>query len=207
MHANCFARHSGMVDGHQYLGSGNSFLDQTIDLRKTRSYDTERDDTEKIGWKVELLDQGKSGAHNPERRRLSYDTLQHGTSNRGHRFGTDLRSEQKLALLESLLAELSRRVVELLLSRMLVSIAVIIRGPAFRGRSILVLEIAHIGSKGRRADPLPKGKCSRLLNELQFIARTYAESLPDFLGNGKLSLAGESCSHVKHRASFPSSKN
>jgi cytochrome c5 len=65
--------------------------------KTSRSYDPGR-----VGWTVEVVDHGKAGEPDPARRAKIYDTDQYGKSNRGHRFGTDLPRDQKVALIEYL---------------------------------------------------------------------------------------------------------
>jgi hypothetical protein len=72
--------------------------------RFTRSYHTDRDayDPNKLGWKVQLLEQPTENTLSAYERRRIYDTSLPGRSNRGHPFGDDLTEAERMAVIEYL---------------------------------------------------------------------------------------------------------
>jgi Cytochrome c len=70
----------------------------------TRSYRTDRDayDTEKLGWKVEVLEHGPDAELPAIERRKVYDTSQPGRGNGGHTFGDHLTEAERTAVIEYL---------------------------------------------------------------------------------------------------------
>jgi hypothetical protein len=70
----------------------------------TRSYRTGREDydAEKVGWKVETLENGATPGMTPYEQRRIYDTRQPGRSNAGHTFGDVLSEQERSALIEYL---------------------------------------------------------------------------------------------------------
>lgn len=70
----------------------------------TRSYGTEKEDydSEKLGWKVQVLDAGPDRSLAPAERRKVYDTTQPGRSNTGHTFGDKLSDDERRAVIEYL---------------------------------------------------------------------------------------------------------
>lgn len=69
----------------------------------TRSYrtDAESFDGNKVGWKVQRLDEAPANL-SPYQARKIYDTTQIGRGNGGHTFGDDLSEEQRRAVIEYL---------------------------------------------------------------------------------------------------------
>jgi mono/diheme cytochrome c family protein len=72
--------------------------------RFTRSYRTDRDayDPNKLGWKVQVLEQPANPTLPAFERRKIYDTALPGRSNRGHTFGDDLTEPERMAVVEYL---------------------------------------------------------------------------------------------------------
>jgi Cytochrome c len=72
--------------------------------RFTRSYHTDQDayDPNKLGWKVEILQQPADAAMPPYERRKIYDTTMPGRSNGGHTFGDELTETERMAVIEYL---------------------------------------------------------------------------------------------------------
>lgn len=72
--------------------------------RFTRSYRTDRDayDPNKLGWKVQRIEQPADPALPAFERRKIYDTTLPGRSNRGHTFGDDLTEAERMAVIEYL---------------------------------------------------------------------------------------------------------
>ncbi len=70
----------------------------------TRSYRTDEAsyDKEKIGWKVQLLENGADPALPLFEQRKVYDTRQPGRSNAGHTFGDNLSEAERMAVIEYL---------------------------------------------------------------------------------------------------------
>ena len=70
----------------------------------TRSYRTEREDydIEKMGWKIQVLDQPGDMKMSGLERRKFYDTTQPGRSNAGHTFGDQLTDDERRAVIEYL---------------------------------------------------------------------------------------------------------
>jgi mono/diheme cytochrome c family protein len=82
---------------------------QVLDSRSrprvfTRSFRWEKEDydTEKLGWKITVLDRPPDAELPPHERRRIYDTSLPGRSNAGHTFGDDLTAEQRQAVIEYL---------------------------------------------------------------------------------------------------------
>lgn len=59
-------------------------------------------DPGRVGWRVETLAEGKSGAMSWDERNRIYDTAQPGYGNGGHDFGDDLDGDERRALIEYL---------------------------------------------------------------------------------------------------------
>jgi hypothetical protein len=72
--------------------------------RFTRSYRTDRDayDLNKLGWKVQVLEQPPDPGLAPYERRKIYDASLPGRSNGGHTFGDDLTEADRMAVIEYL---------------------------------------------------------------------------------------------------------
>lgn len=70
----------------------------------TRSFRTEEEayDKERVGWKVQVLEQGAAAGLPALERRKIYDTRQTGRGNGGHTFGDDLSAEERRAVIEYL---------------------------------------------------------------------------------------------------------
>lgn len=70
----------------------------------TRSFHTGTEDYDaaKLGWKVQLLDQGPDPRLPAHERRKVYDTTQPGRSNGGHTFGDPLSDDERRAVIEYL---------------------------------------------------------------------------------------------------------
>jgi mono/diheme cytochrome c family protein len=68
----------------------------------TRSYDSQDYDTEALGWRYEVLDQGKAATSDAARRKRVYDTTLPGYSNAGHYFGDALTEAERRAVIEYL---------------------------------------------------------------------------------------------------------
>ncbi len=70
----------------------------------TRSYRTEREDYDahKLGWKVQVLEQGPDPKLPVFERRKVYDTTQPGRGNTGHTFGDKLTDAERWAIIEYL---------------------------------------------------------------------------------------------------------
>jgi hypothetical protein len=70
----------------------------------TRSYRTDKDayDPVKLGWKVEVLEHGADPKLPAFERRKIYDTSLPGRGNDGHKFGDELRKEERMAVIEYL---------------------------------------------------------------------------------------------------------
>jgi hypothetical protein len=70
----------------------------------TRSYRTGKDDydSEKLGWKITVLDQQPDPRMPAAERRKMYDTTLPGRDNTGHTFGDDLTEEERMSLIEYL---------------------------------------------------------------------------------------------------------
>src|SRR5262249_9650893 len=70
----------------------------------TRSYRTgpEEYDTEKVGWKITVLEKPADPKLPPIERRKIYDTGLTGRGNSGHTFGDALTEEQRMAVIEYL---------------------------------------------------------------------------------------------------------
>jgi hypothetical protein len=70
----------------------------------TRSYGTGKDDydPEKLGWKVQELDQPPGPLAPAIERRKVYDTSQPGRGNAGHVYGDDLTEAERMAVIEYL---------------------------------------------------------------------------------------------------------
>ena len=70
----------------------------------TRSYRTEREDydTEKLGWKITVLDKPADDKLPAIERRKVYDTSQPGRANTGHTFGDKLTDAERMAVIEYL---------------------------------------------------------------------------------------------------------
>jgi hypothetical protein len=77
---------------------------RTRPTRYTRSFRTDADayDTDRLGWKVELVDQPADPSLSPIERRKIYDTTQPGRGNGGHTFGDSLEEAERLAVIEYL---------------------------------------------------------------------------------------------------------
>jgi mono/diheme cytochrome c family protein len=72
--------------------------------RFTRSYRTDADayDSNRLGWKVEVLEQSADARWPAYLRRKVYDTTLPGRSNGGHTFGDDLTEAERMAVIEYL---------------------------------------------------------------------------------------------------------
>jgi mono/diheme cytochrome c family protein len=70
----------------------------------TRSFrtDAEAFDSEKLGWKVKVLEQGPDAMLPGIERRKVYDTTQPGRGNSGHPFGDKLSDAERMAVIEYL---------------------------------------------------------------------------------------------------------
>jgi mono/diheme cytochrome c family protein len=70
----------------------------------TRSYRTDQDayDPVRLGWKVQVLEQGADPRWPPVERRKVYDTRLPGRSNGGHTFGDNLTEAERRAVVEYL---------------------------------------------------------------------------------------------------------
>lgn len=68
----------------------------------TRDFDSPEFDKNAMGWKFLILSRGKSNATSYEERKHIYDTTLPGYSNRGHLFGDNLSSFERLAIIEYL---------------------------------------------------------------------------------------------------------
>jgi hypothetical protein len=70
----------------------------------TRSFKTDWDayDPVKLGWKVQVLNQGPNPMSPAIEQRKVYDTTQPGRGNRGHTFGDTLTEEERRAVIEYL---------------------------------------------------------------------------------------------------------
>jgi mono/diheme cytochrome c family protein len=70
----------------------------------TRSYRTDKDDydTERLGWKIKVLERGAGPALPAIERRKIYDTTLPGRGNGGHTFGDKLSEEERRAVIEYL---------------------------------------------------------------------------------------------------------
>jgi mono/diheme cytochrome c family protein len=70
----------------------------------TRSYRTEKEDydTEKVGWRISVLDKAPDAKLAAAERRKIYDTTQPGRSNGGHTFGDHFTEQERLAVIEYL---------------------------------------------------------------------------------------------------------
>jgi mono/diheme cytochrome c family protein len=72
--------------------------------RFTRSYRTDKDayDPSKLGWKVQILEQGADPRWPASERRKIYDTTLSGRHNSGHTYGDDLTEAERMAVIEYL---------------------------------------------------------------------------------------------------------
>ncbi len=70
----------------------------------TRSYRTDKDayDSDNLGWKIEVFNQGADTKRPAHEQRKVYDTTLPGRSNGGHTYGDDLIDEQRRAVIEYL---------------------------------------------------------------------------------------------------------
>lgn len=93
-----------------YLHNGSvPTLEQVLDsssrpdrFRRPPSTDFEHYDTDRVGWRVEILDPVSPEAANREKDRSIFDTGRYGLGNQGHTFGDALRPDERRAVIEYL---------------------------------------------------------------------------------------------------------
>ncbi|WP_169976951.1 c-type cytochrome [Tautonia rosea] len=91
--------HNGSIPTLEHLLDSSSRPDR---FRRPPSTDFEHYDTDRVGWRVEVLEPVSAEAAKRDRDRSIFDTSRYGLGNQGHTFGDALSPDERRAVIEYL---------------------------------------------------------------------------------------------------------